>query len=223
MISKSEGHDIELICVVVNFGVGSKVIKFAKSCGVSGGTISLGKGTVNSRIMDFIGLSDMRKEVVYLAAERETAEKAIKQLNDEFAFKKPGHGIAFTTSICSIMGTRTIICDNKVDERGANNTMYHLITVIVEKGRGEDVITAATKAGSTGGTIINGRGAGIHETSKLFSMDIEPERELVYILTKKEITTNILTSIRDDLEMDKPGNGIIYTQDVNNVYGIFEK
>ena len=57
----------------------------------------------------------------------------------------------------------------------------------------------------------------------MFSMDIEPERELVYILTKKEITTNVLTSIRDDLEMDKPGNGIIYTQDVNNVYGIFEK
>ncbi len=107
-------------------------------------------------------------------------------------------------------------------ERGEAETMHKVITVIVDKGKAEDVIDAATKAGSKGGTIMNGRGSGIHETSKLFSMDIEPEREIVIILSETSKTEAIVSSIRKDLDMDKPGNGIIYIQDVNKVYGIYK-
>jgi nitrogen regulatory protein PII len=100
--------------------------------------------------------------------------------------------------------------------------MYHLITTIVDKGKAEDVINAATKAGSKGGTIINARGSGIHETSKLFSMDIEPEKEIVIILSEVDKTEEIVSSIRTNLKIDEPGNGIIYIQDVNKTYGIYK-
>ena len=108
------------------------------------------------------------------------------------------------------------------EESGVNNTMYHAITVIVEKGNAELVIDAATEAGSKGGTIINARGSGIHETSKLFSMNIEPEKELVLILSEKESTENIISSIREKLKIDEPGNGIIFIQDVNKTYGLYQ-
>jgi len=222
MNSIPEGLDIKLICVIVNFGSGSKIKKSARHYGVSGGTIALGKGTVQNRIMDFIGISDIRKEIVYMAADRDTAYHALEELNREFEFHKPHHGIAFATSISSIIGTRSIVSVKKENERGADSVMYQLITVIVEKGKGEDVITAATEAGSKGGTIINARGSGIHETSKLFSMDIEPEKEIVIILSKKDVTEAIACSIRDKLELEKPGNGIIFIQDVDKTYGIFE-
>jgi nitrogen regulatory protein PII len=212
--------NIELICVIVNFGMGSKIIKSAKHHGVSGGTITLGRGTVNSRILDFIGLSDIRKEVVYLAAEQETAYQALEEMNTEFEFHKPNHGIAFTTSICGFVGTHKFGYQIKTEERGAENIMYHIITVIVDKGKAEEVITAATQAGSKGGTIINARGSGIHETSKLFNMEIEPEKEMVLIVSESDMTEAIVAGVRESLKIDDPGNGIIFVQNANKTYGI---
>ncbi|WP_276663039.1 P-II family nitrogen regulator [Syntrophomonas wolfei] len=222
MLNASESINIELIYVIIDFGLASKLIKTAKKYGVSGGTVVLGKGTVNNRILNFLGLSDIRKEIVLMVADKETAYQALEKLNKLFEFSKPNHGIAFTTSLRAVIGTRRLKCENTGNERGVDATMYHLITVIVDKDKGEDVIEAATKAGSKGGTIINGRGSGIHETSKLFSMQIEPEKEIVLILSEIEKTDAIVSTIREQLEIEKPGNGIIYVQDVNRTYGIYK-
>lgn len=221
-MSSSDIIDVEQICVIVNLGLGSKLLQVAKHYGVSGGTVLLGKGTVNNRILDFLGLSDIRKEIVLMIASKKTSEQVLKKLDEEFKFEKPNHGIAFTTSVCSLVGTRSCKSDNLEGGRGVDNIMYHAITVIVDKGKAEDVIDAATKAGSTGGTIINARGSGIHETSKLFSMEIEPEKEIVLILSEKEKTEAIVSSIREQLKIDEPGNGILYIQDVNKTYGLYK-
>ena len=49
------------------------------------------------------------------------------------------------------------------------------------------MIDAATAAGSKGGTVINAR-SGIHEEQTLF-MDIEPEKEIVLIISDKRVLT----------------------------------
>ncbi|NLL30743.1 MAG: P-II family nitrogen regulator [Clostridiales bacterium] len=222
MLLNTKLEQPELICFIVNFGLGSKILKKAKQYNVSGGTILLGKGTVNSKILDYLGLSDVRKEIVLMAADKEIAEAALEKLNKDFKLEKPNHGIAFTTSICGIAGTRSCKCNKKKEERGAENTMYHSITVIVDRGKAEDVIDAATKAGSKGGTIINARGSGIHETSKVFAIEIEPEKEIVLIISKSDKTEDIISSIKEELEIEKPGNGIIFVQNISEVYGLYE-
>lgn len=216
MSSKSGGTNIELICAIVNFGMGSKLLKTAKKCGISGGTVALGLGTKDSGI----GFRDVRREVVYLAADRETAYDAVKELAEIFEFHKANKGIIFTTSICDISGARSIICKAKNHERGAEEIMYQLITVIVDRGRGEDVIDAAVQSGSKGGTIINARGSSIHETRKVFAMEIEPEKEIVIILSESAGVEAITSSIRESLKIDQPGNGVMFVQDVNKTYGI---
>ena len=60
--------------------------------------------------------------------------------------------------------------------------MIQAILTVVEKGHAEEVIDAAVQAGSHGGTIINARGSGVHETATLFGLGIEPEKELVICL-----------------------------------------
>ncbi len=82
------------------------------------------------------------------------------------------------------------------------------------------MIYAATAAGSKGGTVINARGSGIHETSRLFFMDIEPEKEIVLIISDKKSADAIVSSIREKMEIDKPGKGIIFIQDVSMIYGL---
>ena len=218
--------EYELICFIVNFGVGSKVVKLARQCGVTGGTIFLGHGTVNNRILKLLDLTDIRKEVVYMLSERETASKTLQELNKKLALHKPNHGIAFTSSIKGIFGTRCYRCDeigdNTDERRGVENAMYNAIYAIVDRGKGEDVIDAATKAGSRGGTVINARGSGIHETHRVFSMSIEPEKEIVLILSENKTTAPIVKSIREQLQMDKPGNGIIFVQAVTETHGLYD-
>lgn len=47
------------------------------------------------------------------------------------------------------------------------------------------------------------------ETSKLFAMDIEPEKEIVMIISQSSLTEKIVSSVREDLKIDEPGRGVI--------------
>ncbi|WP_188456455.1 P-II family nitrogen regulator [Virgibacillus oceani] len=222
MSSKTEMKDLELVCIIVNKGLGSKIMQTAKKHGISGGTVLVGKGTVNNKILEMLALNNVKKEVILMGSNKGIASQALEKLNEKFKFNKPNHGIAFTTSINKIFGASSFKQDRIIESGGADSNMYHAITVIIEKGNAEDVIDAATEAGSKGGTIINARGSGIHETSKVFSMAIEPEKEIVLILSEQESTDAIVSSIRKKLKIDEPGNGIIFIQDINETYGLYK-
>ncbi len=221
MCNSPECKDFELICVIVNFGLGSEILQFSKQQGVTGGTIYLGKGTIKNAILEFLELSESRKEIVLMAAKKETAFIALEEISKKYKLSKANHGIAFSTSITNILGTKNIVCKGDYESGGVENPMYNLIMVVVERGKAEDAIEAATKAGSRGGTIIHARGSSIHETSKVFSMDIEPEKEIVLIISEKHLTEKIASSISEQLHMNEPGNGIIFIQDINKTYGLY--
>jgi len=211
--------DYKLICCVVNMGDASKVLKTAGKYGIKGGNVSIGKGTVHSRILEFLKINEMRKEIVTMTVEAELAAEAINGISKDMAFDKPHHGIAFSFSISGFTDGEIQMDKNmKVSEVG--NPMYSAIYVVVDKGNAEAVIDAANTAGARGGTIVNARGSGIHETQKLFSIEIEPEKEKVFIIAKNELKDSIVASIRSTLMIDEPGNGIIFVLDVNEAYGL---
>lgn len=211
--------EVELFCVLVNFGLGSKVLKAAKLNGVNGGTIFLGKGTVKNHFLEIFDITDVRKEIVLMAAEKHVAYETLEKLDEKFYFHKPNHGIAFSMSISELFGVRSCICE-KTEEYEGDDKMHKAIFVIVDKGLAETVMDAATAAGSKGGTIINARGAGTHEYQKLFSMEIEPEKEIVMILAEIEHSQIIVDAIRQELKIDEPGNGVIFILCVNKTYGL---
>jgi nitrogen regulatory protein PII len=213
--------EIELICFIVNFGLGSKVIKLAKQSGLSGGTVFLGKGTANSRILGLLALAETRKELVYLIAEKNLAYEAMEELSKKLELKKPNHGIAFSTGLAALFGITSCPSDSIKKNEGDGKTMYQAIYTIVEKGAADTVLDAAYAAGARGGTIINARGAGPHENKTLFSMAIEPEKEIVMILTECSLTEGIANSIKEALKMDEPGNGLMFILDINKTYGLY--
>lgn len=53
-------------------------------------------------------------------------------------------------------------------------------------------------------------------------MEIEPEKEIVLIISETGLTQRIAESIRRDLKLDEPGNGIIFIQSVNKTYGLYQ-
>jgi len=97
---------------------------------------------------------------------------------------------------------------------------YDLIVTIVNKGRAEKVMEAAKKAGAEGGTILHGRGSGVHEKAKLFGIIIEPEKEIVLTLVPSEISQNVLDSILVETDLNKPNKGIAFVLSVDKIAGI---
>lgn len=215
-------NPFELLFVIVNDGLGSKVLSKAKEKGITGGTILYGKGTVSNPILNFFSLYDEKKEIVLMGSNHQIADDVIHHLDKVFHFKKPNHGIAFSIHTCDILGSRCNLRDEATEIGGHQTLMYQFIITIVNRGKAEDVIDAAKEAGSKGGTIINARGSGIHETSKLFNMEIEPEKEIVMILSKVETVDHIVSNIVKKLDLDEPGNGIIFVQDVHHAYGVHD-
>ena len=101
-----------------------------------------------------------------------------------------------------------------------NKITFDLIITIVNKGFASDVVQASKKAGAEGGTILNGRGTGIHENAKIFGIPIEPEKEIVLTLTDSAKTDEILGTITDKIGLNEPGKGIAFVLDVKKTVGI---
>ena len=101
-----------------------------------------------------------------------------------------------------------------------NKVLYNLIVTIVNKGYSEKVVEASKMAGAEGGTIVYGRGTGIHEQAKLFNIAIEPEKELILTLIDRDKTDDVLASINEHAQLNKPGKGIAFVLEVERTIGI---
>lgn len=210
---------IYMIVIIVDRGNGSKVLDIARESGVQGGTVFYGIGTANRNILDYLGLNDKKKEIIILVANEEEGTLAIENISREMEFDQPNKGIAYVEEVLNVWGTRSSETGNREYERG-EEVMYNAIYTIVDRGKADEVIDAAQEAGSMGGTVIHARGSGIGQRQKVFNITIEPEKEIVLILSKVETTEGIVNSIREKMEIDKPGKGIIYVTDVKKTYGI---
>ncbi len=95
-----------------------------------------------------------------------------------------------------------------------------LIITIVKKGWGDKVLEASTKAGAQGGTVLLGRGIGIHEKQKIMGIPIEPEKEIVLTVVYPDASEAILKQICDTCDLEKPGLGIAFVVPVERVVGV---
>lgn len=97
---------------------------------------------------------------------------------------------------------------------------YDLIITIVNRGFADEVMLAARKAGAFGGTIVNARGTGSNDQKKFFGTVIEPEKEMVLILTEHEKRNGIMDEVTKASGLSKPGAGICFSLPADRVTGI---
>ncbi|MCC7010471.1 MAG: P-II family nitrogen regulator [Acidobacteria bacterium] len=99
-------------------------------------------------------------------------------------------------------------------------TNASLIVSVVRKGWGSTVLDASVKAGARGGTVLFGRGAGIHEREKIFGMSIEPEKEIVLTVVYADQVDTVLNEIVRAAELNDTGRGIAFVLSVDQVVGV---
>ena len=100
------------------------------------------------------------------------------------------------------------------------SNLYETIICIVNAGFSDTVMSVARECGAKGGTIIHARGSAREDAEAKFGITIEPEKEIVLILVKKEIKDAILHAIYKNVGLNSPGQGIAFSLPVDDVIGI---
>lgn len=95
-----------------------------------------------------------------------------------------------------------------------------LIITIVRKGWGDKVLEASMKAGAEGGTILMGRGVGVHEKQTILGIPIEPEKDIVLSVTYPDKNEAILQEIVQACDLEKPGSGIAFVVPIERIVGV---
>ena len=213
-----KSRHLEMLVVIVKQNKASKVLHLADEKGVTASVAMLGRGTASRTIFDYLGLNDKKKAVLMLFGKTEEIMDLADYLVEKLEMNKPNHGIAYIESAFNVFGTEDNANGSENIKRGEN--MYNAIYTIVEKGNADDVIEAAEKAGSRGGTVMHARGSGSEEARKVFNMLIEPEKEIVLIISEEAKTKDIVESIRKETGIEEQGKGIIFITNVEQTYGL---
>mgnify|MGYP000969149324 CR=1 FL=1 len=212
--------DLIFFCSILEFGKGSKALKIGRNLGALGGTILLGDGTVANNLLNILGITEIRKEIFITIIDQKTEDLIYEEMSNEFKLDKPNHGIAFSVPLKSCLGIGEMGTVSNPQKEGVSD--LEAIFAIVDKGLSDDVLESAQRAGSTGGTIIHGRGTAVEETEKLFNITIEPEKEIILIISNKDNTDKIVNTINQNLDMEESNKGIIFVLDVSRSLGIYK-
>ncbi len=97
---------------------------------------------------------------------------------------------------------------------------FELIVSIVNRGFTSTVMDAARSVGAKGGTIINAKGSGTHESEKMFGLTVTPEKEMVYIIAPKVQRNDIMKAIIEKAGLNSLGMGICFSMPIDDVMGV---
>ena len=220
---------IRLLVTIVDRGKGQGVADLLKRGGSLFHTILLGHGTAKKELLDYLGLGETEKDVVLSALSAEIGPLALRRLNQAMRLDVPGGGIAFTIPIASVGGAKTlsylkgepaVAAPIKQEVSGMEQELYELVITIVNRGFTDRVMDAAGKAGARGGTVLHARGAGQEEAAKFFGITIQPEKEVVMILVKREQKQAVMQEICKGVGLNTEGHGLSFSLPVDQVTGV---
>ena len=73
--------DFSLLIILVPFGRARKIVRYAKDKGLTGATIMIAFGTVKSKVLDFLGIQETRKELILTAGHGDFLDGLMDELN----------------------------------------------------------------------------------------------------------------------------------------------
>ncbi len=96
----------------------------------------------------------------------------------------------------------------------------NVIITIVNRGFADKVLESAKSAGAEGATMFNARGNGIHETDTILGVSIQPEKEVVMIVVRKNIRKKVMRAICVDCGMNEEGRGLCFSLPIEEIGGV---
>lgn len=185
-------------------------------------------GTASSEMMDILGLGTPEKRVLITMLPKPFADRMGRKLKEAAVIGAKNSGIAFTLPLSGVNHLLLQILEGLQDQEmqtfgkdeGKMEEMrYVLVAAIVNHGYSENVMEAAREAGARGGTVVPGRRIGNEEAIRFWSMNIQEEKEMVFIITEKENKLKIMQAISAKCGLHSEADGLVLSLPIDTVIG----
>jgi nitrogen regulatory protein PII len=186
----------------------------------------LGYGTAKDAILDILGLVRSEKAVGMTVVTGAGWEEAKWYLRKKMYIDVPDTGISFIIPMSSIGGKRELAFltagqnYRKGEESVMKDTTMELLVVVSNQGHNDLVMDAARGAGAYGGTVIHARGTGMNQAELFFGVSLASEKDLTFIVTKKNQRNAIMSAIMKEAGMDTPAQSIVFSLPVTDAVGL---
>ncbi|MGP1594069.1 MAG: P-II family nitrogen regulator [Treponema sp.] len=209
--------EYSLLIILVPYGHSRKIIHVGRTLGLRGATTAIAYGTVKSKLLDFLGINQIRKELIFSIGEQRKLVSIIEALDKKYRITRKNFGIAFMVPVSICNRVREPI---KTITQEEMQPMKSAIFTIVNRGCANEVVDASVAAGARGGTILNARGSGMQQAAMIFDIEIEPEKEIVLTIVDTDKTDTVVDAIRRNSNVEQDGHGILFVLPISHSYGI---
>ena len=203
-----------------------KFVQFYEEMNLPVSVITLGSGTASSEILDYFGLDGSEKSVIFHIITDTRWKEVKRQLRLKMSIDIPGIGIAFTVPLSSIGGMKALNYLTaqqdyvKGEESTLKDTKYELLVTIANQGHTELIMDAARKVHAAGGTVIHAKGTGTHLAQKFMGVTLVPEKEMIFIVVRKDQKNAIMKAIMDEAGTGTPAGAIVFSLPVTDTAGM---
>ena len=217
--------NISLLFLITDEGHDKKVKSILNSFGIKVKTVSNANGTASPSVLDYFGLIETKKSVFMAIIPKYLSKDILDKLNNYFKFDDVGTGIAFTIPISSSNKYLSDAFKDNAPEREEikmeqeNSVKYHLVITIVSEGYLEQVMSAAKRAGSSGGTALKGRGLSDNRPAKILGFNIEPEKDIVLNIVTDKDKKKVMEEITKEVGIKTRGKGVCISVPVDAAVG----
>lgn len=214
------------VFVILNRGYEKEYLNFLKQNNVTRIHSMLGHGTATKSILDYLGIENNEKVMLQTVVASSQVEPLFAGLVSRMGINLPGTGVAMSVPIESIAGASSMKYLTEGQELQASEewkmkeSAYSLIMVIAEKGCVDMVMDAAREAGARGGTVVHAKGTGKESETKFFGMSISPEKEMIYIATKKADKGDIMRAIMEKAGPHTDAKAVVFSLPVEDIAGL---
>lgn len=218
--------ELYLMTTISDRNQGRRFLEFYKEYGINVAFITLGRGTATSEVLDSFGLEAAEKALTFAVVTDEGWSKVKKGLERDLKIDIPGSGIAFVIPFASIAGKRQLrfLTEDrefeKKEESSLKETKNELLIVIANQGYSDMIMDAARKAKAAGGTVIHAKGTGMQKAEKYLGVSLAQEKEMIFIVVKKEDKNPIMTAIMKDAGLDSKAKSIVFSLPVTETAGM---
>ncbi|QTJ51782.1 hypothetical protein B8A39_05655 [Dolosigranulum pigrum] len=216
---------MDLLVFIVNEHESKQLMIDARQRGVAGGTIIPAEGTIKNGFLRKLCLDSVRREICLILTPTAMATKVLDHIARTKQMHKKHHGIGAQLPLNNVLGLSNRQKERKTPLKQTereSQSMYQAIFTVVERGTAQEVMTVAEERGATGGTIIHGRGASSKDITTVFNMEIEPEKDILLIITATAQAPSIMNGIADHLNIEQENSGVMFTLDISELRGIYE-
>ena len=103
--NKVKQNKLELLVTIINRSKTEYYLDLLQSFEVNMQFVALAHGTANEKMLNYIGLTDTEKSVIFGVIQENKIPDALHVLEEKFNTIKNGKGIAYTIPLSSVIGT----------------------------------------------------------------------------------------------------------------------